>query len=53
MATSKVAAPVTNIDFGATGNATKGAVIGSINLDSNNAGTAVNYAAIDASQLLF
>ena len=60
MATSKaVTGPVTNVDFGTgtasttANNATKGAVIGSINLDSNNAGTAVNYAAIDASQLLF
>lgn len=44
---------VASVDFSASGNATKGSVIGSINLDADAAGTAIDYNTIDASQLLF
>lgn len=42
----------TNVDFGANGNATKVAILGSINLD-DAANTGAIWSALDASQLLF
>ncbi len=53
LATSKQASNVQDVDFGKGGNATKGAIIGSVNLDQNTDGLAVDYSQIDASQLLF